>query len=319
MITLAFLLDHQVISRSDKNTVVAGSKNYVRARFILRTDDWARPITAIFGGYTQLLDDNNECTVPWEVLQQPGKVEVSAFCGDLHTANIAVVPVEKSGYKSGETPKDPTPDVYQQFLQAVKDDATAAENAAKTAQEQAQAAAGAAEASAESASDAENARQEAVDCADAAAKSAESAAKSAALAQQSAKDAAASAKEAGQARAGIEAAVKQELQKAKDSGEFDGRPAGFGTPTATAHLVDGPPTVAVTASGPDTAKMFHFDFGIPAGEEQHEEYTGPTEVEPEFREIKLETKGTALNDDITIKPIQMTTIENPAGGNTLII
>ena len=98
-----------------------------------------------------------------------------------------------------------------------------------------------------------------------------------------------------------------------------GPSAGFGTPTATAHLVDGPPTVAVTASGPDTAKIFHFDFGIPGGEEQHEEYTGPTEVEPEFREIKLETKGTALNDDITIKPIQMTTIENPTGGNTLII
>ena len=120
MITLAFLLDHQVISRSDKNTVVAGSKNYVRARFILRTDDWARPITAIFGGYTQLLDDNNECTVPWEVLQQPGKVEVSAFCGDLHTANIAVVPVEKTGYKSGETPKDPTPDVYDQLAKMVQ-------------------------------------------------------------------------------------------------------------------------------------------------------------------------------------------------------
>src|SRR5699024_6392248 len=128
--------------------------------------------------------DNNECTVPWEVLQQPGKVEVSAFCGDLHTANIAVVPVEKTGYKSGKDPKAPTPDGYQQFLQAVKEDAAAAENAAKTAQEQAQAAAGSAEASAESASDAENARQEAIDCADAAAKSAESAAKSAELAQQ---------------------------------------------------------------------------------------------------------------------------------------
>lgn len=121
MITLAFLLDHQVISRSDKNTVVAGSKNYVRARFILRTDDWARPITAIFGGYAQLLDDNNECTVPWEVLQQPGKVEVSAFCGDLHTANIAVVPVEKTGYKSGETPKDPTPNVYDQLAKMVQE------------------------------------------------------------------------------------------------------------------------------------------------------------------------------------------------------
>ena len=121
MITLAFLLDHQVISRSDKNTVVAGSKNYVRARFVLRTDDWARPITAIFGGYAQLLDDNNECTVPWEVLQQPGKVEVSAFCGDLHTANIAVVPVEKTGYRSGETPKDPTPDVYDQLAKMVQE------------------------------------------------------------------------------------------------------------------------------------------------------------------------------------------------------
>ncbi len=184
MITLAFLLDHQVISRSDKNTVVAGSKNYVRARFVLRTDDWARPITAIFGGYNQLLDDNNECTVPWEVLQQPGKVEVSAFCGDLHTANIAVVPVEKTGDKSGETPKDPTPDVYQQFLQAVKDDAAAAENAAKTAQEQAQAAAGSAEASAESASGAEIARQEAAQSAADAAGYAEDAAKSAELAQQ---------------------------------------------------------------------------------------------------------------------------------------
>ena len=49
MITLAFLLDHQVISRSDKNTVVAGSKNYVRARFILRTDDWARTLCAFWG------------------------------------------------------------------------------------------------------------------------------------------------------------------------------------------------------------------------------------------------------------------------------
>src|SRR5699024_11099243 len=59
--------------------------------------------------------------VPWEVLQQPGKVEVSAFCGDLHTANIAVVSVEKTGYKSGDTPKDPTPDVYQQLAKMVQE------------------------------------------------------------------------------------------------------------------------------------------------------------------------------------------------------
>lgn len=41
----------------------------------------------------------------------------------------------------------------------------------------------------------------------------------------------------------------------------------FGTPTATAHdLVYGQePTVEVTASGPDTAKIFSFNFGLPAG------------------------------------------------------
>lgn len=41
----------------------------------------------------------------------------------------------------------------------------------------------------------------------------------------------------------------------------------FGTPTATAtELASGSsPTVEVTASGPDTAKVFAFEFGIPAG------------------------------------------------------
>ena len=46
----------------------------------------------------------------------------------------------------------------------------------------------------------------------------------------------------------------------------DGTPAGFGTPVATAHAVSGStPTVTVEASGPDTEKVFAFDFGIPSG------------------------------------------------------
>lgn len=46
-----------------------------------------------------------------------------------------------------------------------------------------------------------------------------------------------------------------------------GTTGSFGTPTATAtELASGsPPTVNVTASGPDIAKIFNFDFGIPAG------------------------------------------------------
>lgn len=67
------------------------------------------------------------------------------------------------------------------------------------------------------------------------------------------------------------------LQIAQESGNFDGAdgqngqdgadgtPAGFGTPTATAHSLsqDASPTVAVSATGDDTAKVFSFDFGIP--------------------------------------------------------
>ena len=40
-------------------------------------------------------------------------------------------------------------------------------------------------------------------------------------------------------------------------------PTGLGTPTATAISVSGDPTVSVTASGPDSAKIFNFEFGIP--------------------------------------------------------
>ena len=45
-----------------------------------------------------------------------------------------------------------------------------------------------------------------------------------------------------------------------------GAAAGFGTPTATITILPAgsTPTVTVTATGPDTAKVFNFDFGIPA-------------------------------------------------------
>ena len=55
-----------------------------------------------------------------------------------------------------------------------------------------------------------------------------------------------------------------------------GTPAGFGTPTATASSLDPgvSPTVSVTATGEDTAKVFAFSFGIPKGEKGEKGDTG---------------------------------------------
>lgn len=117
---LQFTLKNQVIKRTDRNTVVSGSKNYLYAKFVFLSDDWKAPVTVIFGKYSVILDGENKCLVPWEVLESPGFFAVSAFCGDRQTANTVSVYVEKSGYIQGETPEEPTPDVYTQLINAVK-------------------------------------------------------------------------------------------------------------------------------------------------------------------------------------------------------
>lgn len=121
MITIDFTLSHSSIKIINRPLVTSQSKNYVKAHFEPLTDDWILPITAIFAAdgksYTVLLDNNNTCTVPWEVLKHTGAVNVSAFCGDLHTANIAQFNVAQSGYIDGQTPSEPTPTVYEQILE----------------------------------------------------------------------------------------------------------------------------------------------------------------------------------------------------------
>lgn len=122
MITIDFALSHSFIRIVKRTLVTSQSQNYVQARFDLRSDDWTAPITAIFkadndnNAYSILLDDENSCMIPWEVLRNAGTVNVSAFCGDRHTANIAQFTVVQSGYTESEMPSEPTPTVYEQIL-----------------------------------------------------------------------------------------------------------------------------------------------------------------------------------------------------------
>jgi hypothetical protein len=122
MITIDFALSHSFIRIVKRTLVTSQSQNYVQARFDLRSDDWTAPITAIFkadndnNAYSILLDKDNACIIPWEVLKNAGTVNVSAFCGDRHTANIAQFTVVQSGYTECEMPSEPTPTVYEQIL-----------------------------------------------------------------------------------------------------------------------------------------------------------------------------------------------------------
>ncbi len=115
---LQFNVENQIITRTDSNRVVSDSKNYLFAEFAF-SGEWEGIITAVFKNsntaYNAVLDENNRCEVPWEVIK-PGRFSVSCFCGNLITANRAFVPVIASGYEQGETPREPSPDVYSQLV-----------------------------------------------------------------------------------------------------------------------------------------------------------------------------------------------------------
>ena len=119
MLYITFNVYKQKIKRTDTQQIVSDSRNYLHAAFTFSDDDWTGIKTAIFKNGDEvrhaILDDNNECLVPWEVIK-PGILHVSVFCGDLITADTATVYINDSGYEDGGAPEDPSPTVYEQII-----------------------------------------------------------------------------------------------------------------------------------------------------------------------------------------------------------
>lgn len=122
---ITFSVVNQKIRRTDELDVVADSQNYLTAKFNFETFQWeGLTKTALFRigttgtVYGMVLDDDDTCEVPHEVLAEGGHyIHVSVFAGDLITANVAKVFVQKSGYWSdAESSTEPTPSVYQQII-----------------------------------------------------------------------------------------------------------------------------------------------------------------------------------------------------------
>ena len=122
MIYIEFKATGSNLRRTDLNKVVAYTQNELSARFSLNSDwDDLNPIVAVFskdGGtcYDMVLDDNRECTVPWEVLGGKGVLNVSLVGGNTLTSTEVEINVLATGQLGGLV-SQPSDTLYQQLLE----------------------------------------------------------------------------------------------------------------------------------------------------------------------------------------------------------
>ena len=57
-----------------------------------------------------LLDNDNNCLVPWELITEGGDIFVSCFCGDLVTTSNSRVFIAETGYLRRGSGEQPTTD-----------------------------------------------------------------------------------------------------------------------------------------------------------------------------------------------------------------
>lgn len=122
MVYIEFKATGSSLRRIDLNKVVAYTQNELSARFTLNSDwDNLTPIVAVFskdGGtcYDMVLDDNKECTVPWEVLSGKGVLNVSLVGGNTLTSTEVEINVLATGQLGGLV-SQPTDTLYKQLLE----------------------------------------------------------------------------------------------------------------------------------------------------------------------------------------------------------
>lgn len=139
---IKFRIFKQRLSYYGDSEVVADSKGYLT--FTLETsEDWANYVgkTVQFtrDGKTYSvtnISDGVEYVVPWEVLVGAGVMQVNAFAVSMvgskrATTNEIQIEVIDSGFNPDDLePTDPTPDIFEQYVQQVQENADKAVKAA---------------------------------------------------------------------------------------------------------------------------------------------------------------------------------------------
>lgn len=132
------------LSVCQRETVTSGSANVYFVQFEFN-DDWnGLNKTAVFQAgddkRSVVLDESNQCQIPWEVLKKPGRSLEAGVYGKKDGSIVlptiwAHLETIKEGCSPGTNTQPPTPDVYSQILdvankaqkiaQSVRDDADA--------------------------------------------------------------------------------------------------------------------------------------------------------------------------------------------------
>lgn len=118
---LHFVVNNQIIARTDTFVPVRNSRNYLYAEFEFQTEDWAgKNKTALFHGgdgetVPILLGETDTCLIPAEVLIG-SSFTVSVIAGDVITANAVTVKLYESGYRQGVEEADEATNVLEYGL-----------------------------------------------------------------------------------------------------------------------------------------------------------------------------------------------------------
>lgn len=121
---LSFIVTGQHIKRTDKNRIVADSRNYLSAVFSF-SEEWTYPVTALFGGGGKILPalisyEGEQIQIPPDAIKK-GNMTVSCYCGNLITSDFVTINVNASGYSSFTDDMDSSEemDYYNQLISLI--------------------------------------------------------------------------------------------------------------------------------------------------------------------------------------------------------
>lgn len=113
------IVQRPVIAAGDKNSVVlhadfdAEWKRYSKTAVFYQDEDHV---------YRSLMDENNDCVVPWEAVATEGTMYfgILGVCQDARkTSEVVRYIIKKGAWSLSLEPSDPTPDIYDTFLAEV--------------------------------------------------------------------------------------------------------------------------------------------------------------------------------------------------------